>query len=262
MCDFVSFFLDRIHNPEARRLLAVDLVHHEKVIAKYGPFVEGEAVAAEWTATDPENLWISPTDNKALDAELRKWVLDQWPNRDSLVNHLLRTLDFSGCDLYLSGTQIAALPEGLTVGGWLDLRNTQIAALPEGLTVGGSLYLSNTQIAALPEGLTVGGSLDLSGTQIAALPEGLTVGGWLDLRNTQIAALPEGLTVGGWLDLRNTQIAALPEGLTVGGPLDLSGTQIAALPEGLTVGGSLDLSGTQIKTKSSLPKHLRQKAIL
>ena len=71
---------------------------------------------------------------------------------------------------------------------------------------GGSLYLSGTQITALPEGLTVGGSLDLSGTQITALPEGLTVGDWLDLRGTQITALPEGLTVGGSLYLSGTQI--------------------------------------------------------
>ena len=52
-------------------------------------------------------------------------------------------------------------------GGSLDLRDTQITALPEGLTVGGSLDLENcTQITALPEGLTVGGSLYLRGTQI------------------------------------------------------------------------------------------------
>ena len=72
-------------------------------------------------------------------------------------------------------------------GGSLDLRDTQITALPEGLTVGGYLDLENcTQITALPEGLTVGGYLDLRGTQITALPEGLTVGGYLDLRGTQI----------------------------------------------------------------------------
>jgi hypothetical protein len=37
-----------------------------------------------------------------------------------------------------------------------------------------------------PDGLTVGGPLDLRGTQITALPDGLTVGGYLDLRGTQI----------------------------------------------------------------------------
>jgi len=73
--------------------------------------------------------------------------------------------NYSG-SLDLQGTQITALPEGLTVGGWLYLQGTQITALPEGLTVGGSLYLQDTQITALPEGLTVGGSLDLQGTQI------------------------------------------------------------------------------------------------
>ena len=69
-----------------------------------------------------------------------------------------------------------------------------------------SLCLRGTQIASLPEGLTIGGWLDLEGTQITSLPEGLTVGGWLDLRGTQITSLPEGLTVGGSLDLEGTQI--------------------------------------------------------
>ena len=49
--------------------------------------------------------------------------------------------------LDLRGTQITALPDGLTVGGYLDLRGTQITALPDGLTVGGSLYLRGTQWA-------------------------------------------------------------------------------------------------------------------
>ena len=71
---------------------------------------------------------------------------------------------------------------------------------------GGSLDLSGTQITALPDNLTVGGSLYLRNTQITALPDNLTVGGWLYLRNTQITALPDNLTVGGWLDLSGTQI--------------------------------------------------------
>jgi len=43
--------------------------------------------------------------------------------------------------------------------------------------VAGSLNLRGTQITALPEGLSVGWYLDLEGTQITALPEGLSVGG-------------------------------------------------------------------------------------
>ncbi len=58
-----------------------------------------------------------------------------------------KIMDRDGGSLDLSGTQIAALPDNLTVGGWLDLSGTQIAALPDNLTVGGSLYLSGTQIA-------------------------------------------------------------------------------------------------------------------
>ena len=46
--------------------------------------------------------------------------------------------------------------------------------------------LFRRNITALPEGLTVGGYLDLRGTGIQTLPEGLTVGGYLDLRGTGI----------------------------------------------------------------------------
>lgn len=49
-----------------------------------------------------------------------------------------------------------------------------------------------------PDGLTVGGWLDLRGTGITSLPDGLTVGGWLDLRDTGITSLPAGLLEKGW----------------------------------------------------------------
>ena len=72
-----------------------------------------------------------------------------------------------GGSLYLRGTGITALPDNLTVGGYLDLENcTGITALPDNLTVGGSLDLRGTGIAALPDNLTVGGSLYLRGTGI------------------------------------------------------------------------------------------------
>jgi hypothetical protein len=51
----------------------------------------------------------------------------------------------------------------------LDLRGTNIAVLPEGLSLGGDLYLDSTKINALPEGLSVGGGLYLRGTKITAL---------------------------------------------------------------------------------------------
>src|SRR6056297_2693841 len=117
-------------------------------------------------------------------------------------------------------------------------------ALPEGLKVGGYLNLYGcTALTALPEGLKVGGYLNLyTCISLTALPEGLKVGGWLDLRGcTSLAALPEGLKVGGWLDLSGcTGLTALPEGLKVGGDLYLNDrTGLTALPEGLKVGGKI-----------------------
>ena len=53
----------------------------------------------------------------------------------------------------------------------LDLRGTNIAVLPEGLSLGGDLYLDSTKINELPEGLSVGGGLYLRGTKITALSE-------------------------------------------------------------------------------------------
>ena len=164
-------------------------------------------------------------------------------------------LDLENC------TGITALPDNLTVGGYLDLRGTGITALPDNLTVGGYLDLSGTGITALPDNLTVGGYLDLRGTGITALPDNLTVGGSLDLRGTGITALPDNLTVGGSLDLRGTGITALPDNLTVGGYLDLRGTGITALPDNLTVGGYLDLSGTGITDEVKVNKTLSPKAI-
>ena len=50
--------------------------------------------------------------------------------------------------------------------GYLYLCGTGITSLPEGLTVGGDLYMSGTGITSLPDGLVVGGGLDLDGTDI------------------------------------------------------------------------------------------------
>ncbi|WP_407345114.1 hypothetical protein [Dickeya ananatis] len=111
-------------------------------------------------------------------------------------------------------TGITSLPEGLSVGGSLDLRGTGITSLPEGLSVGGSLDLQDcTGITSLPEGLSVGGYLDLRGTGITSLPEGLSVGGYLYLQDcTGITSLPEGLSVGGSLYLQDcTGITSLPD---------------------------------------------------
>jgi hypothetical protein len=138
------------------------------------------------------------------------------------------------------------LPEGLTVGGTLDLNRTAITVLPEGLTVGGGLYLIGTAIKALPEGLTVGGDLDLRGTAVTALPDGLTVGGCLDLRGTAITVLPDGLTVGGDLYLNDTAITALPESIRIRGKTIADAPYVpnldAAVYAAASQPGALDMS--------------------
>ncbi|WP_407197959.1 hypothetical protein [Enterobacter asburiae] len=58
-------------------------------------------------------------------------------NGNITVTHNLDLEDVSGVD---------ALPDNLTVGGWLDLRGTSITTLPDNLTVGGSLYLRPEKI--------------------------------------------------------------------------------------------------------------------
>jgi len=154
------------------------------------------------------------------------------------VEKFVRALDFQQIDPFRAGL---GWPEGLNkITGSLDLQGIGITSLPEGLSVGGSLYLRGTGITSLPKGLSVGGSLDLEGTGITSLPEGLSVGGDLYLRGTGITSLPEGLSVGGSLYLWDTGITSLPEGLSVGGFLYLRGTGIK---------------------KSSVPKHLKNKAI-
>ena len=162
-------------------------------------------------------------------------------------------------------------PEGLFVGGDLNLIAANITKLPEGLSVGGSLDLCDTEITELPEGLNVGGHLDLRYTEITELPEGLSVGESiisnnlknfmelsesldadrnlrisLDLGHAYVTELPEGLNVSGYLNLGSANITKLPEGLSVGGSLDLGDTEITELPEGLNVGGHLDLRYTEI----------------
>ena len=157
------------------------------------------------------------------------------------------------CSLYVRDSGITSLPEGLTVGGFLDLCGTGITSLPEGLVVGGFLDLEDcTGITSLPKDLTVGGYLYLQGVGITSLPEGLTVGDSIYLSGTRITSLPDGLTVGDSIYLSGTGITSLPEGLIVGGDLDLHGTRITSLPEGLTVGGDLYLRGTDITDTSNV----------
>lgn len=91
--------------------------------------------------------------------------------------------------------------------GSLDLYNIPIISLPDGLIVGGELDLRKTKITTLPNNLKVKRDIDLSGIPIESLSNGLEVGGDLDLSYTKIKTLPNDLKVGGNLDLTGTPIA-------------------------------------------------------
>ena len=52
-------------------------------------------------------------------------------------------------NLYLSGTPITSLPDGLTVGGWLDLSGTQITSLPDNLKIGDKIVVFRVETEIL-----------------------------------------------------------------------------------------------------------------
>jgi len=82
----------------------------------------------------------------------------------------------------------------------------------EELNVKGNLLLQYTKITSLPEGLKVGGNLDLDGCYIfKSLPKGLEIGGYLSLTHSDIKSLPKGLEVGKDLFIGNTLLAKLSD---------------------------------------------------
>lgn len=117
---------------------------------------------------------------------------------------------------------LTKFPEGLSVSKSLYLDNTSITELPKGLKkVGGHLHLPQC-LKSLPEGLEVGGDLDLGRcSEITALPEGLIVGNDLRLFGcTGLTALPKVLSVGGDLNLRGcVNLKDIPATIQVGGEI-------------------------------------------
>lgn len=82
--------------------------------------------------------------------------------------------------LYLRGTNITALPDGLQVGGNLDLEGTNITALPSGLVVAYNFYIRDTGISALPDDLTIGGEIYTDERRLATPPHILRDGDYVE----------------------------------------------------------------------------------
>jgi len=91
-------------------------------------------------------------------------------------------------DLYLFDSKITSLPEGLKVGGYLNLGFCpNLTSLPKGLEVGEKLNLMYSKIESLPEGLKVGGYLNLSDCKkLTSLPKGLKVGSFLNITDSAL----------------------------------------------------------------------------
>ena len=72
------------------------------------------------------------------------------------------------------------MPDGLQVGGSLDLEGTQITALPSGLVVKDDLYIRDTKITALPDDLTIGGEIHTDDHALATPPHVLRDGDYVE----------------------------------------------------------------------------------
>ena len=161
-CDTSTIPLCDVRSCSAGAIYFTTKEHLHKFLT-YGPWVR------EVSIPDGEEVKIDEQGDKWKAKKIILGPRSKWA--DDIKSFLPKEIKK---DLDLRGTQITALPEGLSVGGYLDLSGTQITALPEGLKVGGSMYLRGTQITALPEGLSVGGSLYLRGTKITKIPKHLS----------------------------------------------------------------------------------------
>ncbi len=98
--------------------------------------------------------------------------------------------------------------EELNIEGNLNLTDSKITSLPEGLKVGGYLNLGFCpNLTSLPKGLEVGEKLSLMYSKIESLPEVLKVGGYLNLSDCKkLTSLPKGLKVGNFLNITDSTL--------------------------------------------------------
>lgn len=97
----------------------------------------------------------------------------------------------------VSGTDLAALPDGLAAG-YVDARHCENLSRIGSVKTGKLNLRGCVNLTGLPSGLKVAGDLDLSMTRIDRLPEGLEVDGDLFLLWTsRLTEIPDGVIVRG-----------------------------------------------------------------
>lgn len=207
--------------------------------------------------TDPARLYLSlraPGGRPHATIEIVDGVITQIQgkqNKPPITGHLERIIPWAKNSGYGVNVPIAHLGYAVDVrGDWHDIRH-----LPDGLEIGGDMDLSRIQLEKLPNGLKVGGNLRLDNPPFGFLPTGLKVGGDLAINKGLIESLPEGLDVGGNLVLTRVGITRFPEAFAIGGSVRLSDTKISSLPPTLHVRGNLDILGCPRLT--GLPPGLR-----
>ncbi|MEZ7196752.1 hypothetical protein [Pseudodesulfovibrio karagichevae] len=108
-----------------------------------------------------------------------KGVVDQMDLRWASSVTLPDSLEVRG-KLDVSGTDLAALPDGL-VAGYIDARHCENLSRIGSVKTGKLNLRGYVNLTGLPSGLKVAGDLDLSMTRIDRLPEDLEVDGDLFL---------------------------------------------------------------------------------
>ena len=210
-------------------------------IKKYAPYIKEFILKFNMELTgDQRNIGLIRIDGIVYDIE--------FPNR--LPKNIRGNLT-------LTGTDIEVLPDGMTIGGNLELSRTQLLRrLPNGLVVKGNINLSSSHIEQLPDDVKIGGDLTLSYTKhLQRLPDTFTkINGNLDLYNSTCSHWGNALTfIGGGANCRNSAITKLPHNLTINGSLSLEYSAITKLPDNLTIEKNLDVSNTAIL---NIPKNL------
>jgi len=209
-----------------------------------------------------ENQFMDKDDRKIeikSHLNLFRFLLERGVQIGLFPKLLLKYNNFTEDDLNVSRglylpRDVVNLPDGLRIGGDLDLNTTNIKKLPNNLYVRFNLWIEDSNIEYLPESLNVGGNIYAANSNLKKISKKLRLGNSLNIDNTEIQQLPDNLLVSGDLSMRNcAKLLILPVGLDVGGNLDLHNSSVKVLPSDLKVGKDLDLYKTNVDI---LPKSI------
>lgn len=146
-------------------------------------------------------------------------------------------------DVHARGLNIPDISPDFTFGGGLYLEGSWVGDLPEGLHIRGHLVFKHCRKVVLPRGLVIDGDLDLTQADVEELPRDIVIRGSLHANDSTLRRLPGSGSVGGAVFLGGTkQIEEIPAGFTVGGNLMLRDSSVRVIGEGVSVGGMVSIN--------------------